>query len=81
MNKIGGIVCISCLLTFCGPRQTEVDKVVEDGVEVVLNHPEPYPVNDEPTLLSLEETLKIDLEQPEFAEFGFREPDYVDADS
>ena len=29
----------------------------------------------------LEETLKIDLEQPEFAEFGFREPDYVDADS
>ncbi len=81
MDRFVGIICLLCLMTSCGPKQADVEKVLEDGVEVIQNHLEPYSIKGESALVALEEILKIDFERPEFAEFGFREPDYVDADS
>jgi hypothetical protein len=81
MNKIASLFCLMSLLICCGPKQAQVEKIIEDGVEVILNHLEPYKVTGEPSNLVLEEELRIDFEKPEFEESGLREPDYVDADS
>ena len=32
------------LISNCGPRQQGVDRIIEDGIEVVLNHMEPYEI-------------------------------------
>jgi len=81
MKKIIHLALILTILLCCVHKQEKVDKIIEDGVEVILNHIEPYMVKDEPTQLVLEEELKIDFESREFTEFGLKEPDYVDSDS
>ena len=68
-------------LSFCGPKQDEVDKIIEDGVEVVLNHQEPYKLKNEPTNLILTETMKIDLERTDLAELGLTDSYGFDVDS
>jgi hypothetical protein len=57
-------------LVSCGGVQPLVDKVYEDGVEVVLNHLEPYKIKDQPSTFSLEQVLTIDLERADLAEAG-----------
>lgn len=70
MKKIVLLISILFLFIYCGPKQAEVDKIIEDGVEVVLNHLEPYEVRGEPSKLILEEKLRIDTENDEIAETG-----------
>jgi len=43
---------------------------MENGVEVVLNHVEPYKIKGEPNTLTLEEELIIDTERDEIAKLG-----------
>jgi hypothetical protein len=43
---------------------------MEDGVEVVINHLEPYQLGDEPNILSLEKEFTIDLEKEDIANIG-----------
>ena len=69
------------LLLCCGGRQPEVDKVIEDGVEVVLNHFEPYVLKGEPSHLVLNEETRIDFEKEEYSGLGLKEPDFAEADS
>ena len=57
------LIAISFLVS-CGNRQPTVDKVLQDGVEVILNHAEPYRVPGEPSVLSLEREFVIDAEDP-----------------
>jgi len=57
-------------LFLCGSRDRPVDMVVEDGVEVVLNHLEPYQLKGEPSTFSLEEVLSVDLERADLATAG-----------
>jgi len=61
-----------CLVFFlsCGPKQNKVEKIVEDGVEVVINHLEPYKISGRQTTLVLEEEFVIDFEKKDFAELG-----------
>ena len=54
---------------------------MEDGVEVVLNHLEPYKIKGEPSNLLLEEELLIDMESKEIEETGLVDIDYFDIDS
>lgn len=72
------LVSILCFLAFCGPRQADVERIVEDGVEVVINHLEPYKISGEPSSLRLEEEFTIDTEKEEIAEAGL--PDIRDFD-
>jgi hypothetical protein len=58
------------LLAACGGRDPQVDKTVEDGVEVVLNYREPYKIKGQPSTISLEEILSIDLESDDLATAG-----------
>lgn len=81
MKKFTYLIIIFCLMSYCGPKQDEIERTHEDGVEVVLNHIDPCTVKGEPSELVLEEELKVDFEDNKFADFGIREPDYVDTDS
>jgi len=63
------LIAIGFLIS-CGDKQPKVDRVFQDGVEVVLNHPEPYRVPGEPSVLSLEKEFAIDAEDPELLQAG-----------
>ncbi|MBE3124692.1 MAG: 6-bladed beta-propeller [Acidobacteria bacterium] len=68
-------------LVSCGGKQPQIDKVIEDGVEVVLNHINPYIVSEKPMSFRLEEELRIDLATEEFVNLGISFPDQVHVDS
>lgn len=81
MKKIIYLALIFTLLLSCVPKQEKVDKTIEDGVEVVLNHLEPYKIKGEPSNLLLEEELLIDTESKEIEETGLVDIGYFDIDS
>jgi len=58
------------LLASCGDTELRVEKVIEDGVEVVLNHLEPYKIKGQPSTVSFGEILSIDLEREDLAKEG-----------
>ena len=65
----------------CGQKQDKVEKIVEDGVEVVVNHLEPYKIKGEPSHLNLDEEFIIDFEKEEFTELGMTDVLGFDVDS
>lgn len=82
MNKSAWLIFLLCFLICCGPKQEEVERYIEDGVEVVVNRLEPYEIEGEPTSLTLEKEFTIDLEEDVIAELGLTEPNAgVDVDS
>jgi len=70
MRKAVGLVLLIGLFASCGDREPRIDKVFEDGVEVVLNHVKPYKIKGRPSTVSLEQVLSIDLEREDLAEAG-----------
>ncbi len=69
MQKLMMLFCILSLCFHCGPKQEEVERIMEDGVEVVINHLEPYKISGENSLV-LEEIFNIDTEDDEIANLG-----------
>jgi len=61
MKKIIHLVLILSIFLYCAPKQEKVEKIMEDGVEIVVNHIEPYKIKWEPSTFSLEEEFMIDL--------------------
>ena len=57
------------LASWSGGRQ-EVKRLVEGGVEIVLNHIEPYRVPGEPSSVVLEKEFVIDAESPDLFKAG-----------
>jgi hypothetical protein len=57
------------MVVSCGHRQDKVEKIQEDGVEVVINHLEPYQIGDVSSF-TLEEIFKIDTEEDEIVDLG-----------
>jgi hypothetical protein len=70
MRKALGFVLCAGFLISCGGQGTRIDRTFENGVEVVLNHREPYRIKGEPSTFSLDEVLAIDLERADLAEAG-----------
>ena len=70
MKKRVVIIVILLLFAFCSPKQSEVEIIKEDGVEVVLNQLEPYKIEGEPFTLHIEELFSIDTELDEMAQLG-----------
>lgn len=54
----------------CKQTQNNVERTMENGVEVVVNHEQPYILKDEPTNLSLQGEFIIDLEKENIAALG-----------
>jgi hypothetical protein len=73
MKKLIYLILILSLFLFCGPKQEKVERIMEDRVEVVLNHIEPYRIKGEPSTFTLEEEFVIDLERDDIAEIGLTE--------
>lgn len=70
-----------CFLFSCGSCRSQVDRVVEGGVEVVLNHVQPYRIPGELPVLSLEMEFVIDSEDPGLLKAGLADIRQFGADS
>jgi len=54
---------------YCSP-QRDVERTFQNGIEVVLNHVEPYKLKGEPSTFSLETIMIIDTERDDLAKMG-----------
>lgn len=81
MKRIIYLVLILFFFFNCGPKQDEVVKIAEDGVEVVVNHLEPYKIKGELSHMNLDREFIIDFEKQELAELGMTDILGFDIDS
>jgi len=65
----------------CGPKKENIEKFMEDGVEVIVNHVEPYQVIGEPSNLILEKVFSFDTENDDIAATGLTDIFRFDVDS
>lgn len=75
------LVILLCFASACQQQAEEVERFMEDGAEVIVNHLEPYKVKGEPTTLQIEEELIIDLERDHIAELGIGDVNSLEVDS
>jgi hypothetical protein len=84
-NRSGAIwsaVLLVCLcLAGCGGKRGAIDRVTENGVEVVLNHLEPYKSPGRPVSLTLQEIAAVDTESDAVAKAGVTDIYLFDVDS
>ena len=74
------LLVLSIVLSAIGcTRQEQAQKIMEDGVEVVLNRNAPYRAGGKSSRASLEEELVIDFERDDLAALGIA--DFLDVDS
>lgn len=70
MKKIGLILFLAICLVSCESRQTKVEKVMENGVEVVQSHLIPYKIKGADSQVSLKNAFTIDAENPVLEQNG-----------
>ncbi|MCP2518888.1 6-bladed beta-propeller [Candidatus Aminicenantes bacterium AC-335-K20] len=70
MKKIIYAFLISLLLIYCVKNQEKVEKTIVDGVEIIVNHLEPYKIKGERIDFILEKEFVIDTENEELAKAG-----------
>lgn len=68
-------------LAFCSQEHSRIQRVIENGVEVVINRMEPYAVKGEPASLYLVEEFTIDIARGDIAELGLTDIGHFDIDS
>jgi hypothetical protein len=68
--KITGVLLIALWCVACGGGRSGVEKIVENGVEVVLNRTDPVRFKGEPSTLSLEKVFVVDTEADATAALG-----------
>ncbi|UCE21508.1 MAG: 6-bladed beta-propeller [Candidatus Aminicenantes bacterium] len=81
MKKNIYLIMALCIFFACGPKSERVEKIMEDGVEIVINHLEPYRLKDEPSTLNLEKVLSIDTEDDAVAAQGLTDIYHFDVDA
>jgi len=81
MKSVFMIIFLVFAFFSCSPEYQKIDKIMEKGVEVVLNHLEPYKIKGEPASLHLEEEFAIDTEKDTIAEAGLADINSFDVDS
>lgn len=81
MRKITIPILILTLTLSCSPKHNKVERIMENGIEVILNHLEPYKIRGEPFALFLEEEFVIDTERIDVAEIGLTDIEDFDVDS
>ncbi len=81
LTMILPLALILCFMVGCQDKEAEIERFMEDGVEIVVNHLEPYIIKGEPSVLFLEEAFTIDTEKDDVAETGLTNIWSVDVDS
>ena len=76
MKRLAPLALFLLTFNFCAPTGEKPEKIMENGVEVVVNHLEPYKIKGESTTFSLKKEFTIDTERNDIAELGL-----VDVDS
>jgi len=80
--KRTAVLFLSFFLLFsCGEKAGKVEKSMENGVEIILNHEQPYKIKGEPSSFSEKEETAIDFERSDLAEKGIGSVQGFDADS
>jgi len=76
--SVSGVFCVVCLAA----HAQKPDKKIENGVEVIVNHLQPYGVAiGELTTLNLEKELSIDLAREDIGKLGLADIYNFDVDS
>jgi hypothetical protein len=81
MKKLLGLFLGFLFIYSCGTKQDEVERYMENGVEVVINHVEPYKIKGERSTFKIEEELIIDTEREGLAELGMGSAGEFNVDS
>jgi len=81
MKKVFFLFNILIFLVCCSPNQENVERIIENGVEVIINHLEPYEIKGKPSTLNLEEEFTIDFGKDIFSKSGINDISGVDTDS
>jgi hypothetical protein len=80
-KSVALLMAVLFSLLQCGRKGSQVEKITENGVEVVINHLEPYVLPGVPSTLKLEETLSIDTERDEVLKTGMTSMESFAVDS
>ena len=75
------LVLLFCFIVGCQEKEADVERFIEDGVEVIVNHLEPYKIKGEANALHLAEELTIDTESDDVAATGLTYIQIFDVDS
>jgi hypothetical protein len=81
MKKIAILIAALTFFPFCISKESKVEKVLDDGVEVVINHLEPYKIKGQPATLILEKEFSIDTEREDIVKTGLGQLHTFDLDS
>lgn len=75
------LVFLLCFTFGCLDKETKVERIMENGVEVVINHLEPYKIKGEHSTFLIEKELVIDTEKDEIVNLGLTDIGAFDVDS
>jgi len=78
---IGLFILMFMFLISCRSKGGGAETIIEDGVEVVVNHLEPHKINGKPLNFLLEEEFIIDTEDNNLANLGLVDIQGLDIDS
>jgi sugar lactone lactonase YvrE len=81
MKKMIWIAMLLLVIGGCARQNNRVEKVMEDGIEVVMNETEPYKLPDVPIPLRLDEEWIIDLEAEDVSKIGLYQIDTFAVDA
>ena len=70
MRKFIILFIAGIFLVTCTSKSDKVERIWEEGIEVIINHLEPYKIKGEPSNLTLEEEFRIDSDRDEIVEIG-----------
>ena len=81
MRKIAISVISFSVIFYLAQSRQKIDRIMEDGIEVVVNHLEPYKMEDVPNSLILQQKVIIDQEDEFLIKEGLQDFIAMDVDS
>jgi hypothetical protein len=81
MKKLIFLFFVIAISIYCSPKSEQVEKFMEDGVEVVINHLKPYKIEGEPAILNLKKEFSIDFARDDIGELGIADSTDFEVDS
>jgi hypothetical protein len=69
------------IFTSCVSKKEKVEKIEKDGIEIIINHLEPYHIGNEAIEFSLQKEIVVPLDSEELLKVGLAEIHSFDVDS